>query len=93
MAVDRQLSENQAATGRSGAGSVGDPGGNIPIVTTAIADPVKLGLAASLARPGKNMTGIVSAGVVARLELLKEIIPSLRRCAVLLYPGSASEMI
>lgn len=67
---------------------------NIPVVATATGDPVKLGLAASLARPGKNVTGLVSQGIVAggkRLELLKEILPSLQRCAVLLYPGSASE--
>jgi putative ABC transport system substrate-binding protein len=66
----------------------------IPIVATATGDPVKLKVAASLARPGKNVTGFVTAGVMGagkRLEVLKEIVPSLRRCAVLLYPGSSSE--
>ncbi len=54
----------------------------IPIVMTNAAEPVGTGLAASLARPGGNVTGLsdFNAGVVVkRLEILKEIVPSAAR--------------
>jgi putative ABC transport system substrate-binding protein len=63
----------------------------IPIVTGAIGDPVAQGLAASLARPGGNVTGLTSlAGELEgkRLELLKEIVPQFSRVAVLVNPTS-----
>jgi ABC-type uncharacterized transport system substrate-binding protein len=67
----------------------------IPIVFIAAEDPVKLGLVASLARPGGNMTGVnlLSAEVVAkRLELLRELVPTATRMAVLVNPaGPAAE--
>jgi putative tryptophan/tyrosine transport system substrate-binding protein len=58
----------------------------IPIVMLGAGDPVGTGLVASLARPGGNITGI--AGVTAELagktiELLKEMLPSMRRAAAL----------
>jgi putative ABC transport system substrate-binding protein len=58
----------------------------IPIVFATAGDPVGSGLVASLARPGGNVTGIssqASDSVGKRLELLREIIPGLRRFAVL----------
>lgn len=61
----------------------------IPIVTAAGGGPVASGLAASLARPGGNVTGLsqMSAELVGkRLELLKEIVPKLSRVAVLWNP-------
>jgi putative ABC transport system substrate-binding protein len=64
-----------------------------PIVMTAIADPVGMGLVASLARPGGSITGLsdFNAGVVAkRLELLREVVPSVSRVAVLLNPTNPS---
>ena len=59
------------------------------IVMTNAADPVGVGLVASLARPGGNVTGLsdFNEGVVAkRLAILKEIIPSASRVAVLYNP-------
>jgi len=61
----------------------------IPIVITATNDPVALGLVQSLARPGKNVTGISNLVLVAKhIELLKEIYPNLSR-VVLLHDTSA----
>jgi putative tryptophan/tyrosine transport system substrate-binding protein len=56
----------------------------IPIVMAAVADPVESGLAASLARPGGNVTGLTSATgelIPKRLELLKALAPKMRRVA------------
>jgi putative tryptophan/tyrosine transport system substrate-binding protein len=70
----------------------------IPIVFAVAADPVGSGMVASLARPGGNVTGLsVQAPELAgkRLELLREIIPGLRRLAILAniaYPPSLVEM-
>jgi putative ABC transport system substrate-binding protein len=68
---------------------------SIPIVFIATEDPVRLGLVASLARPGGNLTGIniFSAELVAkRLELVRELLPSATRIAVLIRPtGPSSE--
>ncbi len=65
----------------------------IPIVTAAVADPVALGLVASLARPGGNITGstFFFAEIIAkRLELLKEAMPRITQVAVLLNPDNPS---
>jgi putative ABC transport system substrate-binding protein len=61
----------------------------IPIVMPGAADPVGTGLVASLARPGGNITGLTSLApelAGKRLELLKEILPGLRRVAVFWNP-------
>ena len=64
----------------------------IPIVFIGVADPVRVGLVASLARPGGNVTGIatlVPGGFMGKgLELLKEAVPRATRIAVMLNPGN-----
>lgn len=58
----------------------------IPIVIAAAADPVGSGLVASLARPGGNVTGLsrqLTDTAGKRLELLREVMPGLRRVAIL----------
>ena len=58
----------------------------VPIVMATSGDPVKIGLAQSLARPGGNITGqtTISAALAGkRLELLREIVPTVSRIAVL----------
>jgi putative ABC transport system substrate-binding protein len=59
---------------------------SIPIVTATGSDPVKLGLIASLARPGANVTGVFSLSnelTGKRLEFLKQLIPRVARITFL----------
>jgi len=68
---------------------------SIPIVMLAASDPVASGLAASLSRPGGNVTGIASLGqalMEKRLELLKEMVPGAQRIAILLNRASKGEI-
>jgi putative ABC transport system substrate-binding protein len=70
----------------------------IPIVFTIVADPVGSGLVARLRRPGGNATGLSTQhtdAVGKRIDLLREIIPSLRKVAILvniLNHGSLQEL-
>jgi putative tryptophan/tyrosine transport system substrate-binding protein len=67
----------------------------IPIVMIAIGDPVRAGLVASLARPGRNITGNTILGTevsAKRLQLFKEVIPGISRVAVLWNPNNGSHL-
>ena len=64
----------------------------IPIIFIVGTDPVQLGLAASLSRPGGNLTGInlfTSELVAKRLEVLRDLLPQAKRMGVLANPSDA----
>jgi putative tryptophan/tyrosine transport system substrate-binding protein len=61
----------------------------IPIVFSAVADPVEIGLVPSLNQPGGNITGMAVFNATLagkRIELAKELIPAIRKIAYLLNP-------
>jgi putative ABC transport system substrate-binding protein len=63
----------------------------IPIVMTVVVDPVATGLVASIARPGRNITGssMMAPELVAKqLELLREVVPQVSRVAILWNPAN-----
>ena len=65
----------------------------IPIVFSVNEDPVRLGLVASFAWPGGNLTGVnifTSELAAKRLELLRELVPTATRVAVLVNPENAA---
>jgi putative ABC transport system substrate-binding protein len=71
---------------------------SLPIVFAFSGDPVAAGFVESFARPGRNMTGMSFLAldlVGKRMELLKELLPALRRVAILAnpdHPGEPSEL-
>jgi putative ABC transport system substrate-binding protein len=68
----------------------------IPIVFATAGDPVGNGLVASLARPGGNVTGLSNQGTdiaAKRLELLREIVPGLRRLAIMGNAGNPAILL
>jgi putative tryptophan/tyrosine transport system substrate-binding protein len=65
----------------------------IPIVFSVAEDPVSLGLVASLARPGGNLTGVnlvLGELTAKRLGLLRELVPGAARVAVLVNPANST---
>ena len=63
----------------------------LPVVFPNVADPVGVGLVESLARPGGNITGLSSFNtelVAKRIELIREVVPSAHRFAVLFNPDN-----
>ena len=62
---------------------------SIPIVFFVVYAPVEIGLVPSLGHPGGNITGVainVSDMVAKRVQLLKELVPTLKRVAMLSHP-------
>jgi ABC-type uncharacterized transport system substrate-binding protein len=63
----------------------------IPIVIASAGDPVGTGIVASLARPGGNITGLSGQAIdtaAKRLQLLREVVPNLRRLAIMANVGN-----
>jgi len=64
----------------------------VPVVFTMTADPLELGIVASINRPGGNITGVAMMGVeleAKRLELLRELVPAAPLIAMLVNPSNA----
>ena len=91
--VHRRVAVIIASGGRVPALAAKAASTTIPIVFIISDDPVKFGFVASIARPGGNLTGVnfVNAELSAkRLELLRELVPSAKRVAVLVNPADAA---
>lgn len=69
----------------------------VPIVMVSAADPVGVGLVVNLARPGGNVTGTaysVGLGTLVKgLEFIREIVPEVRRVAILSNPGNPGNVL
>jgi putative ABC transport system substrate-binding protein len=64
----------------------------IPIVFVAVADPIRAGFVVSLSRPGHNLTGFINLEVSIAgkcLQLLTEIVPGIKRAAIMFNPDTA----
>jgi len=82
-----------AATGTPAALAAKAETTTIPIVFESAADPLRLGLVASLSHPGGNVTGVTNLNAVVsskRLELLHELLPTARVMVLLVNPTSLS---
>ncbi len=68
----------------------------IPILIVTVGDPVGSGLAASLRRPGGNVTGLTNLAsdlVTKHLDLLRQILPDMRRVGFLYNPDNAANVL
>jgi putative ABC transport system substrate-binding protein len=66
-------------------------GVEVPVVAAGVDNPVEMGLALSMARPGGRITGVSSFGgelLAKRIQLIRELLPGVRRLAVLMNPAS-----
>jgi putative ABC transport system substrate-binding protein len=89
--VQRRVAVIVAAGGTPSAMAAKAATATIPIVFGVAVDPVEVGLVASLSRPGGNVTGVTNLNVEVgpkRLELLRELLPSVTVIAVLVNPAS-----
>ena len=89
--VNRQAAVIVAAGGTASALAAKAATASVPIVFGIAADPVAIGLVASLNRPGGNVTGVTSLNVEVgpkRLELVRELLPSATIMAVLVNPAT-----
>jgi putative ABC transport system substrate-binding protein len=94
LAVELVQSKNDllVAFGPQPARAVKDATADIPIVMLFVADPVGIGLAASLSHPGGNLTGVaalVPGGFIGKaLGVLRELLPQAKRVAALVNPSN-----
>jgi putative ABC transport system substrate-binding protein len=89
--VSRKVDLIVAAGGSASALAAKSATLTIPIVFTGVSDPVAVGLVASLARPGGNLTGgspLAGEMMPKRLELLTEIVPQAKAIALLVNPNA-----
>jgi putative tryptophan/tyrosine transport system substrate-binding protein len=83
-------------TAESAATVVKQATSTIPIIVALGTDPVAAGLVASLSRPGGNVTGLSNVQIDLagkRLELLREVVPNLRRLAILANVGHQASVL
>jgi putative ABC transport system substrate-binding protein len=88
--VDLIFTSNEAATQAAKAATQ-----ELPIVFTLVGDPVAAGIVARLSQPGGNLTGISSLTtelVPKRLEILKTLLPTMRRVWAIHYAGDPSSL-
>jgi putative tryptophan/tyrosine transport system substrate-binding protein len=93
--VQRRVAVIVAAGGTPSAVAAKAATATIPIVFGVAVDPVEVGLVASLSRPGGNLTGVTNLNVEVgpkRLEILRELLPSVTVVAVLINPTSPALM-
>jgi putative ABC transport system substrate-binding protein len=95
--VRRKVDVIVTANGTTPALAAKNATSTIPIVFTFVSDPVGIGLVASLARPGGNVTGFSNIAVSLgpkQMELISELVPQADAIAVLVNPNNpASELL
>jgi putative ABC transport system substrate-binding protein len=93
-----QLKVDVIVTGGNAALAAKQASSVVPIVFALVDDPVGMGLVTSLVRPAGNMTGLSTQGTEVagkRLAWLREVVPGLRRLAIMFnvgYPSGVKEM-
>jgi ABC-type uncharacterized transport system substrate-binding protein len=92
--VRRQVAVIVAMGGSAAAFAAKKATSTIPVVFAVGQDPAKLGLVANLAKPGGNLTGVFlpAEATARRLSLLREMVPTATRIALLIDPANAADV-